>query len=86
MATISPFTIYSYTIFPAPTDIFNTFEIAIFYRLKLYFNVCALILYVCEGSSQAITHAKNYVINIFEYKGHDLWHTRYVCVSGWYQT
>ncbi len=53
---------------------------------KPYFNVCALILYVCEGSSQAITHAKNYGINIFEYKGHDLWHTRYVCVSGWYQT
>jgi len=30
----------------------------LFYRLKQYFNVCALIFYLCEGLSQAIKHAK----------------------------
>jgi len=48
--------------------------------LKLYFNILALIFYKCEGSSQPIEpikHAKNYVIDIFDYEGHDLWHTRY---------
>ncbi len=39
---------------------------------KPYFNVHALIFYVCEGSSQAIKHAKKYGSNIFEYEGHDL--------------
>jgi len=34
---------------------------------KTYFNVRALIFYVCEGSNQAIKNAKNYGINIFDY-------------------
>jgi len=41
--------------------------------LKLYFNVCALIFYVCEGSSQSIPNQlnmqKNNRINIFDYEG-----------------
>jgi len=32
---------------------------------KPYFNVCALIFYACEGSSQAIKHAKKIMVSIF---------------------
>jgi len=49
---------------------------------KPYFNVHALIFYVCEVSSQVILGArsfidienmqKNYGINVFDYEGHDL--------------
>jgi len=42
---------------------------------KPYFNISALIFYVCEESSQPtepIKHAKNYGIDIFDYEGHDL--------------
>jgi len=47
--------------------------------LKQYFNVCALIFYMCEGLSQVILGArsfihvenmqKNFGINIFDYEG-----------------
>ncbi len=46
------------------------------------FYVCTLIyVYVCEGSSQPIAQLnmpKNYGLNIFDYEGHNLWHTRYL--------
>jgi hypothetical protein len=48
----------------------NMGVLVIFTLPKPYFNVHALIFYVCEGSSQAIKHAKNYPINIFDYEGH----------------
>jgi len=51
-----------------------------FMRLKPYFKVCALIFYVCEGSSQAIANQLNMqkimVSIFFDYEGLDLWHTR----------
>ncbi len=43
--------------------------------LKPYFNISALIFYVCEESSQPtepIKHANYYGIDIFDYEGHDL--------------
>jgi len=52
----------------------------IFTWLKPYFIVCALIFYVCEGLSQPIANQLNmqkyYGINIFDYEGHYLLHTR----------
>jgi len=55
----------------------------VFTWLKPYFNIRALIFYVCEGSSQPIAnflfitkHAKNYGISIFDYEGHNLRQTR----------
>jgi len=50
----------------------NMGVLVVFKWPKPYFNVCALIFYMCEGSSQAIKDAKNYGINIFDYEGHDL--------------
>jgi len=50
--------------------------LVIFMRLKPYFKVCALIFYVCEGSSQAIANQlnmQNIVVSIFfDYERHDL--------------
>ncbi len=43
----------------------------VFTWLKPYFNVRALILYECEGSSQPIEpieHANNFDINIFDFE------------------
>jgi len=44
-----------------------------FIWLKLYFNIRAVIFYMCEGSSQL--HEKNYGINIFHHEDQNLWHT-----------
>jgi len=57
----------------------NVLRHPIFIWLKLYFNIYALIFYLCEGLSQPIAKCKNYGINIFDYEGHNLWHTRYKC-------
>ncbi len=61
----------------------NVYWHAIFTWLKPYFNIRALIFYMCEGSSQPIAnsifitkHAKNYGINNIDYEGHNIWHTR----------
>jgi len=53
----------------------NTGWRVVFTWLKPYFNISALIFYVCEGSSQTIEPiklAKNYGIDIFDYEGHNL--------------
>ncbi len=47
-------------------------------------RICAFIFFLnfniwfCEKCADQLNMEKNYVIHIFDYEGHDLWHTQYV--------